>query len=162
MWMGSALVQLDQPQAAMRFFNEAQQLGMSESDIARDRGLAWDILGDPRRAQRDYELALRKGPDPEVTRRLALSFAISGERERALQLLEEQLLVQDRAALRTRALVLALTGDAAGADRAAEQSMPPGPASMMAPFLARLPSLRPADRALAVHLGRFPTPGGAP
>ena len=38
------------------------------------------------------ELALRHGADPEVTRRLALSLAISGERERALQLLEEQLL----------------------------------------------------------------------
>ena len=159
MWMGSALVQLQQPQAAMKFFNEASELGVAENDIARDRGLAWDIMGDQRRAQRDYQLALRRGPDPELTRRLALSFGISGDRERALQLLEEQLLVQDRAALRTRALVLALTGDAAGAGRAVEQSLPPGQAAVMAPVLVRLPGLSPSDRARAVHLGHFPTPG---
>src|SRR6185436_14725448 len=114
-------------------------------------GLVYDMLGDPRRAQQDYQLALRHGRDPEVTRRLALSFGITGERERALQLLEEQLLLRDPAAARTRALVLALTGDAEGADRAAQAAMPGPQAEAMAPFLARLPTLSLADRALAVH-----------
>ena len=35
-----------------------------------------------------------------------------------------------------------------------------GLVAVMAPFLARLPSLSPADRALAVHLGHFPNPNG--
>lgn len=162
MWIGSALVQLEQPRPALKFFDEARRLGVPEADMAGDRGLIHDMLGDPRRAQHDYELALRSGANPEITRRLALSFGISGERERALQLLEEQLLVRDPAAERTRALVLALTGDAPGAIRLTQAAMP-GPASdAMAPFLSRLPSLSPAERALAVHFGHFPGEGGAP
>jgi Flp pilus assembly protein TadD len=159
MWMGSALVQLEQPKAALKFFRDATDLGVPEADVARDRGLAFDTAGDPRRAQRDYRLALQNGPDAEVTRRLALSLAITGDRNAALQLLDPQLASGDRAAERTRALVLALTGDLAGAGRLVQISMPGGQGQAMMPFLARLPSLSYADRALAVHLGRFPNDG---
>jgi Flp pilus assembly protein TadD len=159
MWIGSALVQLQQPHAALKFFRDATELGVPVAELARDRGLAFDLTGNPREAQRDYRLALQRGRDDETARRLALSLAISGEREPALQLLEGQLLVRDRAAERTRALVLALTGDSAGAARAAAAAMPGPQASAMAPFLARLPSLSPAERALAVHLGVFPNDG---
>jgi Flp pilus assembly protein TadD len=159
MWIGSALVQLQQPHAALKFFHDATELGVPDVEVARDRGLAHDIAGHPREAQRDYRLVLQRGRDDEVTRRLALSLAISGEREPALRLLEDQLLVRDRAAERSRALVLALTGDMSGATRAVQASMPGPQAAAMAPFLARLPSLAPADRALAVHLGIFPGDG---
>jgi Flp pilus assembly protein TadD len=154
--MGAALVQLEQPRAAMKFFGDAAQLGYAEADFAGDRGLAWDISGDPRRAQRDYRLALTRGANPEVSRRLALSLAIGGDREGALRQLQEQLATGDRAAERTRALVLALTGDTAGADRAVQAAMPGAAGQAMMPFLARLPQLSYADRALAVHLGHFP------
>jgi Flp pilus assembly protein TadD len=162
MWIGSALVQLQQPHAALKFFRDATDLGVPAEEIARDRGLAHDIAGNPREAQRDYRIALQKGRDDEATRRLALSLAISGEREPALRLLEDQLLVRDRAAERARALVLALTGDSAGATRAVEAAMPAPQAVAMSPFLARLPSLSPAERALAVHLGVFPRDGRTP
>jgi len=159
MWMGSALVQLEQARGALKFFKDATDLGVSESEVARDRGLAYDISGDPRRAQRDYRLALQTRPDAEVTRRLALSLAITGDREAALRLLEPQLASGDRAAERTRALVLALVGDMAGAGRVVQASMPGGQGEAMMPFLARLPTLSYADRALAVHLGHFPNDG---
>lgn len=159
MWIASALVQLQQPHAALKFFRDATDLGVPAAEIARDRGLAHDIAGNPREAQRDYRIALQKGRDDEATRRLALSLAISGEREPALRLLEDQLLVRDRAAERARALVLALTGDAAGAARAVQSAMPGPQAGAMSPFLARLPGLTPAERALAVHLGVFPRDG---
>lgn len=159
MWIGSALVQLQQPHAALKFFRDAADLGVPAVEIARDRGLAHDIAGNPREAQRDYRMALQKGRDDEATRRLALSLAISGEREPALRLLEDQLLLRDRAAERARALVLALTGDTVGAARAVQTAMPGPQAGAMSPFLARLPSLAPAERALAVHLGVFPRDG---
>src|SRR5688500_11282498 len=69
--------------------------------------------------------------------------------------------MRDPAAARTRALVLALTGDTEGANRAAQAAMPGGQADAMAPFLARLPSLSVPERALAVHFGHFPGEGGA-
>ncbi|HYJ82425.1 MAG TPA: SPOR domain-containing protein, partial [Allosphingosinicella sp.] len=162
MWIASALVQLQQPHAALKFFRDAAELGVPAADFARDRGLAHDIAGNPREAQRDYRLALLKGRDDETTRRLALSLAISGEREPALRLLEDQLLVRDRAAERARVLVLALTGDTAAATRAVQAAMPGPQAGAMSPFLARLPTLSPADRALAVHLGVFPQDGRTP
>lgn len=156
MWIGSALVQMQQPISAMRFFREAAGLGVAEAEIAGERGLAHDISGNPAAAQRDYRLALQRGSDPEVTRRLALSLGISGQREAALQLLEGQLLRRDPAAERSKALILAMTGDSDGAARAVQARMPGPQAAAMTSFLARLPLLTPAERALAVHLGVFP------
>lgn len=153
--LGSALVMMEQARPALRFFDEAVRLGVPEADVAAYRGLAFDLVGDPGRAQRDYQLALRSREDPEVRRRLALSQAIGGNRDAALLTIDDQLRHQDRAAWRTRAFILALTGDAAGATRAVQAVMP-AQAAAWAPFLAKLPSLDPADRALAVNFGHFP------
>jgi hypothetical protein len=156
--MASAFVLLEQPQAALRFFAEAVQLGAPVAEIARDRGLAYDMSGDPRRAQQDYALVLQRGDDPETRRRLALSLAISGNRDAALQTLDPLLRRHDRASYRTRAFILALTGDANGAAQAVNAAMP-GQGNAMAPFLSRLAGLNPAQKAMAVHFGHFPSDG---
>jgi Flp pilus assembly protein TadD len=158
--MGSALVLTLRPETALVSFAEAVRLGASEADLAGDRGLAYDMVGDPRRAQLDYELYLRRhAGDAEVERRLALSLAIGGQRAAALRVIDGQLRRQERAAWRTQAFVLALTGDAAGAEDTAARMMPPANAQAMAPFFARLASLSPAQKAAAVHFGRFPSDG---
>jgi hypothetical protein len=156
--MASAFVLLEQPQAALRFFTEAAQLGAPVAEIARDRGLAYDMSGDPRRAQQDYALVLQRGDDPETRRRLALSLAISGNRDAALQTLDPLLRRHDRASYRTRAFILALTGDSNGAAQAVNAAMP-GQGNAMAPFLSRLAGLNPAQKAMAVHFGHFPSDG---
>jgi SPOR domain len=158
--MASALVLLERGQAAMPLFAEALALGAPEVEIARDRGLAYDMAGDPRRAQQDYAMVLRRDDDPEVRRRLALSLAISGRREEALEAISAQLRRQDRAAWRTQAFVLALTGDTRGATETASRMMP-GAGQSMGPFFARLASLSPAQKAMAVHFGHFPRDGRA-
>ncbi len=157
--MASAMVHVGQPQAALGLFQEATALGAPEAELAADRGLARDLLGDPAGAQRDYAAALRRRNDPEVRRRMALSLAISGQRDAALAMIDGQVRENDRAGWRTHAFVLALTGDVAGATRAAQGVAPAGTADAMAPFLARLPALSPAQRAMAVHLGMFPPDG---
>lgn len=159
--MASAMTLLGQPRAALTLFAEAQSLGAPDVEIAADRGLAHDLLGDPRAAQRDYALVLRRRDHDETRRRLALSLAISGQREPALRLLEPQIRRNDRAGWRTQAFVLALTGDVAGATRVASGTGPVGTAEGLAPFLGRLPALSPAQRAMAVHLGVFPSDGRA-
>lgn len=156
--MASAMAQLEQGQAALTLFAEAVQLGAPEAEIAGDRGLAYDTIGDTARAQRDYQLALRRRDDPEVRRRMALSLAISGDREGALRAIDGQLRRNDRAAWRAQAFILALTGDAAGAERTVQRVMP-GAASAISPFLARLAGLDPSQKALAVHFGHFPGDG---
>ena len=154
--LGSALVLLNQEQAALGYFEDAVRLGVPEADIASDRGLAYDLRGSSRRAQRDYAVALKRGADDETTRRLALSMAISGDRDAALALLDPLLRRQDTAAWRARAFILAMTGDTAGANRAAESVMPASLAAGFAPFFRKLPSLRAGEKAAAVHFGHFP------
>jgi tetratricopeptide (TPR) repeat protein len=113
--MASAFVQLGQPQAALRLFEEAASLGAPAAEFAADRGLAFDMVGDPARAQQEYVLAMRNRDEPELRLRMALSLAITGQRDAALRLIDAQLRRHDRAAWRTQAFVLALTGDTAGA-----------------------------------------------
>ena len=48
-------------------------------------------MGYPQRAQQEYVAAMRRREDPELRRRLALSLAISGERDAALRLIDPQL-----------------------------------------------------------------------
>lgn len=158
--MGSALVLLERGQDALAMFRQAEAMGAPEAELARDRGLAYDMTGDPRRAQQDYALALRRRDDPEVRRRMALSLAISGRRDEALEMIAAQLRNQDRSAWRTQAFVLALTGDTEGAGETASRMMP-GAGQQMAPFFARLASLSPAQKARAVHFGTFPRDGRA-
>jgi len=145
--------------AALRLFNEAVSLGVSQADIAADRGLAYDLRGAPKRAQADYGLALRTNPSDEVTRRLALSYAFSGDRVSALATLDPLLRKQDVPAWRARVFVYALTGDVADAQHDASLVLPPDQVAALTPYLPRLAALKPSDRAAAVHLGRFPGEG---
>ncbi|MBA3898509.1 MAG: SPOR domain-containing protein, partial [Sphingomonadaceae bacterium] len=157
--IGSALVMMERPDDALRLFGEAVSLGTPEELVARDRGLAYDLRGDNRRAQKDYALALKRGPDDEATRRYALSLGISGDRAQALTLLDPLLRKKDQGAWRARAFVMAMTGDVNGADSIARAVMPANMAGTMTPFLKRLASLNAADRAHAVNFGTMPSTG---
>ncbi len=153
--MGAAMVAMGDPQTALTYFARAQQHGASVASIGADRGLAYDLLGNQVAAQTDYRAALY-GPDrDEARRRLALSLAISGQKDLALSTLQPLLQRRDVAAQRARALVLAVDGDVAAADAALEYTMP-GASSRMDPFFRRLPMLTNAQKAAAVHLGIFP------
>ncbi|KQN37109.1 hypothetical protein ASG37_05540 [Sphingomonas sp. Leaf407] len=154
----ATLVNMERPGQALALFATAERAGLPMADYAADRGLAYDLLGYASNAQRDYRLALAQGADDEVTRRLALSMGIEGDVAGATALLDPLLRRNDRAAWRVRACILAMAGDAAGADRIAA-SMLPGFGPSLAPFFRRLPQLSAADRAFAVHFGRLaPTP----
>ncbi|WP_205479089.1 tetratricopeptide repeat protein [Sphingomonas arenae] len=152
---GAALVHLLEPQAALRAFEQAQRLGATQASVALERGLAFDLLGDQARAQSDYRVALNGIDGAEARRRLALSLGISGRKAEALAILDPLLARRDPGAIRTRALVLALSGDAAGA-RTAVTVVAPGMAASMDPFFRQLPSLRPNEKAAAVHFGQLP------
>ena len=142
--------------AALRLFNEAVSLGVPQADIAAQRGLAYDLRGQPKRAQADYGLALQTKPSDEITRRLALSYAFAGDRASALATLDPLLRRQDVPAWRDRVFVYALTGDVASAQHDASQFMPPAQVAALAPYLPRLAGLKASEKAAAIHLGRFP------
>lgn len=156
------MLQRGDARAALRLFKEATDLGVAVPEIAADRGLAYDLRGDPRHAQADYTLALRDKPSDETTRRLAISQGIGGDLTAALATLDPLLRKQDVPAWRARTFLYALTGNVAEAQAAAALVMPSDQVAALAPYLARLATLKPGDRAAAIHLGRFPGEGGSP
>ena len=155
----SLLLRSERPGEALRYFAQAESYGLVPTRFAADRGLAYDLIGQQERAQRDYRAALKTRVDDETIRRYALSLGISGRKDEALDQLAPLLRRQDRGAWRARAFVLAMTGDVASASKIATTMMPPGMAQGLQPFFERLPSLPAADRAFAVHFGEVrPTP----
>jgi Flp pilus assembly protein TadD len=158
--MGAVSVANGEPQAALPYFARAQQLGAPVSAFACDRGLAYDLMGQQTQAQADYRTALTGRDADEARRRLALSFAISGDRSNALQTLAPLSAKGDTGVARVRAFVLALTGDSNSALRAVNAVMP-GASAGVAPFIQRLPSLSAGQKAAAVNLGIFPDAGGS-
>jgi Flp pilus assembly protein TadD len=154
--LGSALTQVERPDEALRLFSEAASLGIPDYALARDRGLAWDLRGDPKRAQADYVTALKYGRSDELTRRYALSLGISGSKDEALKLLDPLVKRGDQAAWRARAFIFAMNGDLVEADRIVRAVMPPEMVPVMAPFLRRLPALSLGQRAQAVNFGTIP------
>jgi len=153
--LGSLLVRAERPGEALRLFQEAEARGLDPRKYAGDRGLAYDLIGEQERAQRDYRLALRTGADDEITRRYALSMGISGRKKEALDLLDALLRKSDRAAWRDRAFILAMSGDRESAQKIANSMMSPGLGAGLAPFFDRLPMLSAADRAFAVNFGEL-------
>ena len=154
--LGSTMVHMENPTRALDYFGEAQLLGASERVFLSDRGLARDLLGQQDAAQRDYQLALSIAPNDELTRRYALSLGISGETDRAVQMLTPQLRAQDRGAWRSRAMILAMNGRDGEATEIVNATMPPAIAQNILPYLTQMDRLNPAQQAAAAHFGRFP------
>lgn len=154
--MASLLVRQDQPVEALRLFAEAEQTGAPMGPSLGDRGLAYDMVGDNARAQQDYQRALALGPDAAVSRRLALSQAISGNQAGAEATLLPMLQQTDLAAFRTRAFALAIAGKSDEAVSIAQTMLPERISSRLAPYLRFMPRLTRAQQAAAANLGRFP------
>lgn len=154
--LGKALLRHNEPLPAIRAFDEAERSGADLAGMAGDRGLAHDLVGDNAMAQRYYQQALARAPDAEITRRLALSLAIGGDRASAEKVLAPQIAQSDRAAWRVRTFILAIAGQPDEAVAVANSSMPPQLAAGIAPYLRYLTRLTPAQQAAAANFGRFP------
>jgi chemotaxis protein histidine kinase CheA len=148
------MVRMERPGEALRLFDQAARAGLTMDEYASDRGFAYDLVGAQAHAQRDHRAAMRRDPDDETIRRFALSLGISGKADEAAQVLDPLLRRTDRAAWRARAFILAMNGDAAGADKIAA-SMMGGFGTALSPFFRKLPTLSAADKAFAVHFGEM-------
>lgn len=144
------------PVEALRLFSEAERGGIPPAVMAKDRALAFDLVGDTASAQQLYRLALAHGAGDETVRNLALSQAISGDRSGFEATLVPLLQKNDLAAFRTRAFGLAILGDTEGAVEIAQTMMTPQVANRVAPYLRYMPRLTSAQQAAAGNLGIFP------
>ncbi len=154
--LGRALLAEENPFGAIRYFNQAVDNGIAAREIAADRGLAYDLVGRNRDAQKDYELAMRYGTSEELIERYAVSLGISGDVERADAQLNPLLQKSNRDAWRNRAFIYAMNGKKKDAENIVEQTMERRMAKAIKPFLDRMPKLTAAQKAAAVHYGHFP------
>lgn len=144
---GEALVQFDRALAA----------GAEERALITDRALTLDLVGEHTAAQSAYFRALQIDPaDDEARRRLAVSFAIGGNRARFEETLRPLLDRRDMAAQRARAFGLAILGDTDRAGAIVEQVMPRDLATRLVPYLSYMPRLTRPQQAAAANLGLFP------
>ncbi len=158
--IAGARLLLDDPVEALRWYAQAESAGADPVGFAPDRGLAFDLVGDNVAAVTQYRKVLDHPVDPalrdEVTRRLALSLAIAGDRSSAERALLPLLKRQDRAAWRTHTFVLAIAGRSDEAVNVAHATMPPDLADAIAPYLRFMVRLTPAQQATVASLGKFP------
>lgn len=154
--LAGSLVRNENPFDAIPLFEEAERGGGLDGTFAADRALAYDLVGDNATAQRYYRQVLAQGTNDEATRRLALSLAMSGDRQGAERTLAPLLALRDKPAFRTRAFALAIAGDVEGAVGIAYSTLPQGMAAAMAPYLRYMPRLTRAQQAAAANFGHFP------
>ncbi|MBW7945256.1 MAG: SPOR domain-containing protein [Sphingomonadaceae bacterium] len=161
--VGAALVQQNRPTEAQKSFALSEAAGGPPAAIAMQRGLAFDLLGQSRNAQIAYADAMQRVPgDRSVVEHLALSLAIGGDNEAAMQLLQPE---AEKASgqpsfERTLVLVHALGGRLDLARRIATANLSPQASAAAGDVLERITSLpTPAAKAAAVHLGILPDVG---
>lgn len=157
--LGSTFVLTGDPVSAIPYFEEAERAGATPAQIASDRGLAYDLVGDGAAAQRQYAQALpvlSGDAADELRIRMAISQAIADQPASAYTTLLPLLNRQDKPAWRTRAFTLAIGGDTEEAVSVAQKILPGQLAQNIAPYLRYMPRLTHAQQAAAANLGRFP------
>ena len=153
---GAIEVHRGRPREALQLFAQADRAGVDEEAFVADRALAYDLIGDQPSAQYYYALAQRFTPDDEVLRRYALSLAIIGDYDTGEAMLRPLLNVEDPAAWRMHAFMLAISGQAVEARRVLNKMLPSDLALQLGPYMDAMPRLSRAQQAAAANLGLFP------
>lgn len=160
--LASTRITPQRPEEALALLQRAEDLGGHRGRIAAQRGIAFDLLGNPTAAQRAYAIALDADPgDALTTQRMALSLALGGQDGAALTLMKRFGSEPESAEVRrTLALIHALAGRRVDAAELAASLVSIAEARKLRAFYAQLSRLAPRERAAAVHLGVLPS--GAP
>lgn len=154
--LGIAQVRRENPFEALSLFDEAVRLGGNERSFAMDRALAFDLLGNFERAEKDYALAKSWGESDELTLRHAISASLAGKADAADRMLIPMLQKENAEAWRARALMLASRGDHKEASKIAAGFLEEREVRRMDGFFRNMPKLTIAQQAAAMHFGHFP------
>ncbi|NBB26666.1 tetratricopeptide repeat protein, partial [Porphyrobacter sp. SLTP] len=155
--LGSVYLRAGRAGEALQQFERALTGGADERAVLTDQALSFDLIGEQTTAQTAYARALALDPrNDEARRRLAVSYAISGNRARFEETLRPLLDKRDMAAQRARAFGLAIMGESDRATVIVEQVMPRDLATRLVPYLGYMPRLTKPQQAAAANLGIFP------
>lgn len=154
--LATATVRTENPFEALRLFDDAVRLGISERAIAADRALAFDLLGNFGRAQQDYKLARTAATSDDLLIRQAISLSLAGQKTESDAMLVPLLQKNSASAWRARAFMLAARGEFRESTKVTQGFMDAGSAQRMERYLRLMPELTGAQQAAAIHLGHFP------
>lgn len=155
--LGRVYLRSGRPVDAIPFLDAARAAGAAPGEVLGEQALAFDLVGDQPAAQAAYLRALEQNPqDDEARRRLALSYAISGNEDGFQTTLAPLIEARDFSAFRIRAFGLAIMGEQERAEAIVGAVMPPDLATRINPYLAYMPRLTAAQQAAAANLGIFP------
>ncbi|QDH35598.1 SPOR domain-containing protein [Porphyrobacter sp. YT40] len=155
--LGAVYLRAGRAGEALVQFERALAAGADERAVLTDQALTLDLVGEQAGAQAAYARALTLDPaNDEARRRMAVSFAITGNRARFEEALRPLLDRRDMAAQRARAFGLAIMGDGERAKAIVEQVMPRDLATRLVPYLEFMPRLTKPQQAAAANLGLFP------
>ena len=154
--LAAATVRTENPFEALRLFDDAVKLGVSERSIASDRAMAFDLLGNFERAQQDYRLARTASVSDELIIQQAISLSLLGRKNDADAMLVPLLQKENTSAWRARAFMLAARGDFRESTKVTQGFLDPESAQRIERYLRLMPQLTGAQQAAAIHLGHFP------
>lgn len=154
--MGRAELDLENPVEALRLFDLALNQGHPARDIALERGLAFDLIGNFEQAQLQYDLAKRYQASKALTIRHAISLSLGGDINAADALLLPLLKENDPLAWRARSFMLAARGKTSESYEIAEGFLNANDARNLRPYLKSMKKLTGAQQAAAIHYGHFP------
>ena len=154
--LAAATVRTENPFEALRLFDDAVKLGVSERSIASDRAMAFDLLGNFERAQQDYRLARTASVSNELIIQQAISLSLLGRKNDADAMLVPLLQKENTSAWRARAFMLAARGDFRESTKVTQGFLDPESAQRIERYLRLMPQLTGAQQAAAIHLGHFP------
>lgn len=155
--LARAQLKLERPVEAIKLFDQSIVLGISPPEIALDRGLAFDLIGNFSRAQQEYHQISASFASNDLTIRQAISYSLSGNEDYADGLLLPLLRANDPAAWRARSFLLAARGETKESYQIAQGFLSKDDAKSLRPYLKSMKRLTGAQQAAAVHFGRFPS-----
>ena len=157
--LASAQLNLENPVEALRLFDIALALGANPVDLAIDRGLAFDLVGEFARAQQEYDLAAKYTASNKLIIRRAISYSLAGDINQSDALLLPLLRANDPLAWRARSFLLAAQGKVKESYKIAQGFLPENDAKNLRPYLKSMKKLTAAQQVAAVHFGQFPDKG---
>jgi Flp pilus assembly protein TadD len=125
---GKGLVEAGRAFEAVRFLERASTLNPKDWRALSAYGVALDQIGEHELARTKYDLAILQAPNsPQIMNNKGLSFAMSGDLDRAKATLRAAASVRgsDARVRQNLALVLALKGEMREAERLARSDLPP-------------------------------------
>lgn len=144
------------PRPAKSVYVPPSQKELEDQKYVAQKGRAFDLNGSYGLAQQSYHAVLATGPNDEVRRSLAISYALAGDARNMEYTIAPLLVEGDKRSHRAYAFALAILGRVVEANAVAKRSAPADITDAISAYLIYFNRLSNSQKAHAAHFGLFP------